>query len=362
VHQRPSQPIRYASFLEHRGNVVVTGGAGYIGSHTCKELARAGYAPIAFDNLSEGHRWAVRYGPLIEGDLADTALLRDTLTDAQAVAVVHFAASAYVGESMQDPQKYFRNNVGGTISLLDAVRAAGVPRVVFSSTCATYGTPDRIPIDEDHRQEPVNPYGASKLFVEHMLRWNAAAHGLRYTALRYFNAAGADHDGELGETHDPETHLIPVAILAALGQGPALQIFGTDYPTPDGTAIRDYVHVADLAQAHVAALRHMETGGDSGAFNVGTGVGVSVRQVVECVEAVSGRHVPAVEGPRREGDPEALVADPRRANTVLGWQAQCSDLRTIVDTAWRWHQSSDCFRAPGIGGNRTTLQTGSTQC
>jgi UDP-arabinose 4-epimerase len=341
-------------------SVVVTGGAGYIGSHTCKGLARAGYSPIAFDNLSEGHRWAVRYGPLVEGELADTRLLIDTLRAARAEAVIHFAASAYVGESIQNPQKYFRNNVGGTISLLDAVRAAGVPRLVFSSTCATYGRPERIPIDEDHRQEPINPYGASKLFVEQMLRWNGTAHGLRYVALRYFNAAGADADGELGEAHDPETHVIPVAIQAALCRGRRLEIFGTDYPTPDGTAVRDYVHVTDLARAHVAALQHLEHGGAGGAFNVGTGVGVSVRQIIECVETVSGRQVPLSEGSRRAGDPEALVADPRRARSILGWQAQCSDLQTIIETAWQWHQRrvpAEADRAIEAGGRQTPAES-----
>ena len=321
--------------------VLVTGGAGYIGSHTCKELARAGYSPVVFDNLSEGHRWAARYGPLIEGELADTDLVRETLLSTRAEAVIHFAANAYVGESIQNPQKYFRNNVGGTISLLDAVRAAGVPRLVFSSTCATYGCPDRIPIDEDHKQDPVNPYGASKLFVEQMLRWNAAAHGLRYVALRYFNAAGADAELELGEVHNPETHLIPIAIRAALGVGPRLEIFGTDYPTADGTAIRDYVHVTDLARAHVAALRYLEADQASAAFNLGTGFGVSVREVIDRVEAVSQKPVPRHEGPRRVGDPVELVADARRARSILGWEPQCSDLATIVQTAWRWHSTHE---------------------
>jgi len=317
--------------------VLVTGGAGYIGSHTCKELVRAGYAPVVYDNLCQGHRWAVRYGPLVEGDVADTAMLTDTLRATGAEAVIHFAAHADVAESMRNPQKYFRSNVGGMISLLDAVHAAGVPRVVFSSTCATYGNPERIPITEHQRQEPLNAYGTSKLCAEQMLRWNTAASGLQYVALRYFNAAGADPDGELGEAHDPESHLIPVAINAALGRGPRLEIFGTDYRTPDGTAIRDFVHVTDLARAHVAALRYLERGGLSDAFNVGTGEGVSVRDVIAYVQAVSRRPVPHVDGPRRPGDPEALVADPRKARSVLGWQAKCSDLFTIVETAFRWH-------------------------
>jgi UDP-glucose-4-epimerase GalE len=322
-------------------NVLVTGGAGYIGSHTCKELARRGYQPIVYDNLSQGHRWAVRYGPLVHGDLADTALLTATLRDTGAQAVIHFAAFAYVGESMHDPQKYFRNNVGGTISLLDAMKTAAVRQIVFSSSCATYGYPERVPIREHQRQEPVNPYGASKLFVEQMLRWNAGAYGLRYAALRYFNAAGADPDGEIGEVHDPETHLIPLAIQATRPGAQRLQILGTDYPTRDGTAIRDYVHVTDLARAHLAALRYLEVGGESDAFNLGTGKGTSVRQVVSAVEAVTGRSVAREERPRRPGDPATLIADSRHAASILKWRPEQSDLRTIVETAWRWQQRVD---------------------
>jgi UDP-arabinose 4-epimerase len=324
--------------------ILVTGGAGYIGSHTCRELARQGYAPVVFDNLSEGHRWAVRYGPLVEGDLADTDRLCRTLEQTRPAAVVHFAAHAYVGESMRDPLKYFRNNVAGTISLLEAMQAVRVGRLVFSSTCATYGIPSAIPIGEDQPQVPVNPYGESKRFVERMLEWTARTRGLEYVVLRYFNAAGADEEGELGESHDPETHLVPLAIHAALGLRDRLDVFGTDYATPDGTAIRDYIHVTDLARAHVAALQHLERGGASGAFNLGTGVGVSVREVIRTVEHVSRREVPVLEGPRRAGDPEVLVADPRRARTVLGWQPRCSDLTTIVETAWRWHERT--CRAP----------------
>ena len=319
-------------------NILVTGGAGYIGSHTSKQLARKGYRPVAFDNLSEGHRWAARYGPLVEGDLADTGLLRRTMESTRAAAVIHFAASAYVGESMQDPQKYFRNNVAGTISLLEAMRASGVKRIVFSSSCATYGCPASVPITEDHQQQPVNPYGDSKLFVERMLRWHARAYGLRYAILRYFNAAGADPEGELGETHEPETHLIPLVIQAALGQRENVEVFGTDYPTSDGTAIRDYVHVSDLGAAHLAALRYLEGGAASDAFNLGTGRGSSVREIIHCVEAVAQSAVPVKEGPRRPGDPAELVADPRKAEAVLGWHPQCSELRTIIQTAWNWHQ------------------------
>ncbi len=320
-------------------NILVTGGAGYIGSHTCKALAVAGYRPVTLDNLVYGHRSAVRWGPLVEGDLADQAGVERLLREYQIGAVVHFAAYAYVGESMSDPGKYFANNVANTLKLLDAMRAANVGRIVFSSTCASYGIPESVPIAEDHPQRPVNPYGESKLFVERTLHWHGVAHGLQWTALRYFNAAGADPDGEIGEDHDPETHLIPLAIESALGKGPQLQVMGTDYPTPDGTAVRDYIHVSDLADAHVRALAYLERGGDSGAFNLGTGRGHSVREVIAMVERVSGAKVDARNAPRRPGDPPALVAAPGRARETLGWQPERSDLETIVRTAYRWHES-----------------------
>jgi len=274
-------------------NVLVTGGAGYIGSHTCKALAAAGYSPVTLDNLAYGHRWAVRWGPFEQADLDDRQAVERVLREHRIGAVIHFAAYAYVGESMTDPGKYFRNNVVNTLNLLEAMRAAGVGRIVFSSTCATYGVPKGVPIAEDHPQLPVNPYGESKLFVERALHWNGVAHGLRWMALRYFNAAGADPDGEIGEDHDPETHLIPLAIEAALGRRPDLQVMGTDYPTADGTAIRDYVHVTDLADAHLRALHHLEGDGPSGALNLGTGRGHSVREVVAMVERVTGRKVGA---------------------------------------------------------------------
>jgi len=328
-------------------SVLVTGGAGYIGSHTCKLLAAQGYRPVTFDDFSTGHRWAVRYGPIVEGRLSDTALLCATLREIRPVGVVHFAASAYVGESMQDPQKYFRNNVGGTISLLDAMEETKVRRLVFSSTCATYGTPSVNPIPEHTPQEPVNAYGESKLFIERMLKWNARARGLEYVALRYFNAAGADPEGDLGEVHDPEPHLIPRAIATALGQQDYLEIFGTDYPTPDGTAIRDYTHVDDLARAHLCALGYLESGGTSASFNLGSGSGASVKEVVRCVESVSGKPVAVREHARRPGDPAVLVADPRQAATILKWRAQGSTLRAIVETAWRWHES----RASGLSSS-----------
>jgi UDP-arabinose 4-epimerase len=317
--------------------VLVTGGAGYIGSHTCKALAAAGHVPVTFDNLSTGHRDAVRWGPFVEGELADRALVERTLREQRIDAVIHFAASAYVGESMSDPAKYFRNNVVHTLALLEAMHAAGVRHIVFSSTCATYGVPRVVPIPEDHPQQPVNPYGESKLFVERALHWHGVAHGLHWLALRYFNAAGADPDGEIGEVHDPETHLIPLAIQAALGQRGPLQVMGTDYDTPDGTAVRDYIHVTDLADAHVRALAYLLGGGASGALNLGTGRGHSVREVIAAVAREAGRPVPAHDAPRRAGDPPALVAAPGRAAEVLGWHPEYSSLDTIVRTALRWH-------------------------
>ncbi len=319
-------------------NILVTGGAGYIGSHACKALARAGYQPIAVDNLVYGHPWAVRWGPLERGDIADRAWLDGVIGRYRPVAVMHFAAYAYVGESVLDPGKYYRNNVAGSLTLLEAARDHGIGCFIFSSSCATYGVPARVPIAEDCPQAPVNPYGASKLMIERMLADFEVAHGLRSRCLRYFNAAGADAEGELGEDHDPETHLIPLAIRAARQVGPDLAIFGTDYPTPDGTAVRDYIHVTDLADAHVRALEDLLAGGASGVLNLGTGRGYSVREVVRAVEAVGGRPVPVREAPRRAGDPPVLVADAARAMARLGWRPGHSSLEEIVASAWRWHE------------------------
>ena len=320
-------------------SVLVTGGAGYIGSHTCKALARAGFTPVTLDNLVYGHREAVKWGPFIEGDLADRALLEQVMREHSVLAVIHFAAFAYVGESMQEPGKYFANNVVNTLNLLEAMRGAGVQHIVFSSTCATYGLPERVPIDEQHPQKPVNPYGESKLFVERALKWYAVAHELNWAALRYFNAAGADAEGEIGEDHSPETHLIPLIIQATLGMRPQVEVFGTDYPTPDGTAIRDYIHVTDLGAAHVKALDYLLGGGESVALNLGTGRGYSVREVISAVERVSGRSVPTRNAPRRPGDPPELVANASLAGQQLGWQPQHSSLENITRTAWLWHQA-----------------------
>ncbi len=320
-----------------RQSILVTGGAGYIGSHACKALARAGYLPVVFDNLSLGHRDAVRWGPFVEGDLADRWCLRAALAEHRVVAVMHFAAYAEVGQSVADPALYYRNNLIGTLSLLDAMREIGVGEIVFSSTCAIYGTPETVPIGEGAPQRPVNPYGETKLAIERALRWYGAAYGIRSASLRYFNAAGADLEGELGEAHEPETHLIPLVLQAALGQRSHIDVYGTDYPTPDGTAIRDYVHVDDLAIAHLQALEHLRAEGASIAVNLGTGCGRSVLEVIAAVERVSGCRVPMRATARRPGDPPALVADPTLAAELLGWRPKYSDLETIIRTALAWH-------------------------
>lgn len=317
-------------------HILVTGGAGYIGSHTAKVLSQTGLQPVVLDNLTRGHREAVQWGPLIEADTGDRSALDRIFAQYQIEAVLHFAAFAYVGESMHSPDLYFRNNTVNTLNLLEAMRAHDVKKIVFSSTCATYGNPLQIPISEDHPQNPVNPYGESKRMVERLLYWWGGSFGLKWVALRYFNAAGADGEGQLGENHDPETHLIPLAISAALGQGGGLEIYGTDYDTPDGTAIRDYLHVTDLGIAHVAALKYLDAGGVSDAFNLGTGRGHSVREVIAMVERVGGRKVPAREVGRRAGDPSSLVADARKSAAVLGWRPEHSSLEEIVRTAWNW--------------------------
>jgi UDP-glucose-4-epimerase GalE len=316
--------------------VLVTGGAGYIGSHAAKALCIAGFEPVVLDNLSRGYREAVRWGPFVKANIGDTAALRRTLREYSIDAVMHFAAFAYVGESMQAPGRYFDNNVAGTLNLLEAMREQQVKRIVFSSSCATYGNPQEIPISEDHVQQPVNPYGESKLMVERLLHWYSSIHGFGAVALRYFNAAGADPEGELGECHDPETHLIPLALSAVSGSTSALDIYGSDYATPDGTAIRDYLHVSDLADAHVAALRYLESGGDSDVFNLGTGTGYSVREVVKMTEHVTRKKVPVRECARRSGDPASLIAEASKAGRLLNWRPRYSNLEQIIRTAWEW--------------------------
>jgi UDP-arabinose 4-epimerase len=313
--------------------VMVTGGAGFIGSHACKQLSAEGFHPVVFDNLSTGHRAAVRWGPLVEGDILDTAALTAALQRHGVAAIVHFAASAYVGESMTDPGKYYRNNAAGTLSVLEAALAAGVVGIVFSSSCATYGAPSTLPIREDTPQAPINPYGRTKLIGEQMLRDYEAAHGLRHVILRYFNACGADPDGELGEFHDPETHLVPRALMAAGGRIAHLDVFGTDYATEDGTCVRDYVHVTDLASAHVGAVRYLLAGGPSISLNLGAGRGASIRDIIASIESNTGRRVPVVERPRRAGDPPILVADNELARKTIGFATARSDLDTIIRTA-----------------------------
>lgn len=321
-----------------RGTVLVTGGAGYIGSHACKSLAKAGYLPVTYDSLVYGHEWAVKWGPFERGDVLDRARVDQAISQHRPQAVMHFAALAYVGESVKDPGKYYRNNVVGSLTLLEAARDHGIGQYVFSSTCATYGIPDKQPICEESQQRPISPYGASKLAVERMLSDFGTAHGIRSIALRYFNAAGADPDCEIGEDHDPETHLIPLVLDAALGRRPNVTIFGTDYDTPDGTCLRDYIHVTDLANAHVKALQALDGGAPSDVFNLGNGQGFSVRAVVDAVERVTGLQVPLKLGDRRAGDPAVLISNAAKARDALGWQPRLADLDEIIRTAWAWHQ------------------------
>lgn len=321
--------------------VLVTGGAGYIGSHAVSALQQAGYRPIVLDDLSYGHRELVEGGlgaELVVGDICDRALLDDLFSRYPVEAVMHFAAFIAVGESVSDPAKYYRNNVAGTLALLEAMVAADVKKIVFSSTCALYGNPKFVPITEDHPQDPISPYATSKQMVEKMLADFDQAYGLKSVRFRYFNAAGADPEGRLGEDHNPETHLIPLVLMAALGKRSAITIFGTDYPTEDGTCVRDYIHVTDLAQAHVLGLKYLQQGGESEVFNLGNGSGFSVRQVIEAAREVTGRDIPIVESERRPGDPPILVGSSAKAQKVLGWQSQYADLTQILSHAWQWHQ------------------------
>lgn len=318
--------------------MLVTGGAGYVGSHACKALQRAGRHVVVLDNLAAGHRAAVRYGELVEADITDTPAVRAALRRHQIGAVVHFAALLDVGESVREPARYYRNNVAGALSVLEAMAAESVGLFVFSSTCATYGEPVEAPIRESHPQNPINSYGETKLAVERALPHFERALALRWVALRYFNAAGADPDGEIGEDHSPETHLIPRAIDAATG-GRGLQVFGDDYPTPDGTCLRDYIHVCDLADAHVKALEVLDETGRSGAYNLGTGQPHSVRQVIAAVQRATGRAVPWTLAPRRPGDAAVLYAAPDKAKAELRWKPQRPDLDSIVRTAWEWHRA-----------------------
>jgi UDP-glucose 4-epimerase len=318
-------------------NILVTGGAGYIGSHCCKELRRRGYNPIILDNLIYGHRENVKWGEFLKGDIGNEAHLRACFSKYDIQAVMHFAAFAYVGESVGNPRKYYENNLAKTTCLLHAVIENRVKYFIFSSSCATYGDPVKIPMDENHPQNPINPYGKTKYMVEEILKDYHRAYGLRFTSLRYFNAAGADPDGEIGEDHNPETHLIPLVLQAALNSNKPVRVFGTDYPTKDGTCIRDYVHVNDLASAHILALERLENKGDSAFLNLGTGQGYSVMEVIKKAEQVTGKRVAYEKADRRAGDPAVLVASNHKAIQELGWKPQWTTLENIVETAWRWH-------------------------
>lgn len=317
-------------------NILVVGGAGYIGSHMVKRLGQLGCQVTTLDNLSAGHRDAVMCGEFVQGDMADVALLNRVFAQGQFDAVMHFASFIQVGESVQEPAKYYANNVVNTLQLLDVMRAHGVKQFIFSSTAATFGEPQYVPIDEAHPQQPINPYGRTKLMVEQALADYDKAYGLKSVCLRYFNAAGADPEGQLGERHEPETHLVPLVLQAASGRRAHISVFGRDYDTPDGTCIRDYIHIVDLCEAHWLAVQHLANGGASASFNLGNGQGFSVQEVIDTARQVTGRMIAVQEGPRRAGDPARLVADASRAHEVLGWQPQFADLATIIAHAWRW--------------------------
>ena len=321
-------------------NILVIGGAGYIGSCTCKALAQAGHTVTVYDNLSTGHRDLVKWGPFFEGDILDSARLRECLNRVKPDGIIHFAAFSQVGESVKLPGKYIRNNVGGTLNILEAMVETGVRNIVVSSTAAVYGIPQKMPITEDFVTDPINPYGETKLFMERMLADFARAYGISWTALRYFNAAGGDPDGETGERHNPETHLIPRALMALDGKLPDFYVMGDDYPTPDGTCIRDYIHIRDLASAHIKAVERLVNGnaGEGLAMNLGTGSGLSVKQILDAIEKVTGRKLPYTLGPRRAGDPPSLVADASRAFEVLGWKPEHSSVEEIIRDAWNWYQ------------------------
>ena len=320
--------------------ILVSGGAGFIGSHVAKAIRLAGHEPVVFDNLSAGHEWAVQWGPLVRGDLMDRTAIESALVSHQIEAVVQLAGSINVGESMQNPGKYFRNNFSISLNLLEAMDAVGVRKIVFSSTAAVYGIPEESPIDESAAKRPINPYGEAKWFVERLLDWYTQARGFQCLALRYFNAAGADREGQIGEMHSPETHLIPLVIYGAMGKRSPVKVFGTDYPTADGTAVRDYIHVSDLGSAHALGVNYLANGGASTAVNLGTGVGVSVLEVLRAVEIVSGKPVPHEIYGRRAGDPPHLVAKSDLARQVLSWAPQFSDIGTIARDAWMWSEKA----------------------
>ncbi len=321
--------------------ILVCGGAGYIGSHINKELNKEGYETIVFDNLIYGHKEAVKWGTFVQGDLSDIEDIERAFSANKIDAVFHFAAFAYVGESVKEPEKYYYNNVSNTLNLLKVMREYGCNKIIFSSTCATYGEPEKVPITEDMPQHPINPYGATKLMVERIFKDYHEAYGLKFVVLRYFNAAGADPDGEIGESHDPETHIIPLVLDAAGGQRSGIKVFGTDYDTPDGSCVRDYIHVTDLASAHLLALHHLENGGRSDFFNLGNARGTSVLDVIDSVRHVTGREFKVIQAERRAGDPAKLVGSPDKAVKVLGWKPRYVDIDTIVEHAWKWHEKKE---------------------
>lgn len=316
-------------------NILVTGGAGYIGSHTCKALAKHSYNPVVLDNLSTGRRGFVKWGPLVEGDISDRELVKQTLAEYDITSIIHFAASAYVIESMENPCKYFDNNVINSLRFLENLTEKDKYTIIFSSSCATYGLPEKLPLTEDHPQNPVNPYGETKLFIEKALKWYHQIYGLNYAALRYFNASGADPDGDIGEWHEPETHLIPNVLLAAKNDQP-VEIYGNDFPTKDGTAVRDYIHVSDLAEAHVLALKTANSKHGKQVYNLGAGRGYSILEIVEAAKKITGKEIQSVFNDRRPGDPPQLIASAGAAHHDLGWKPQYSDLDTIIKTAWQW--------------------------
>lgn len=319
-------------------NIIVFGGAGYIGSHACKALKKAGYNPITFDNFVTGHPWAVQWGDIFEGDINNIEDIKKAFEQYKPLAVMHFAAASLVGESVENPLKYYQNNVGGTLNILQMMKEFAVKYIVFSSTAAVYGEPTQTPISEDLEKAPINPYGRSKLMVEDILDDCATAYDIRSVRFRYFNAAGADLDGEIGEAHEVETHLIPRVLMAAAKDEDHIKMFGTDYPTEDGTAIRDYIHVGDLVNAHILGVQYLEKGGETTVFNLGTNRGFSVAQIIEATKRATNHDVKVVESPRRDGDPAILVADNQKAKNILGWQLENSDIDTVLRSAWSWYQ------------------------
>lgn len=325
-------------------NVLITGGAGYVGSHTCQALAALGYLPISLDNLTRGHTWAVQWGPFIKGDITDSSVLDQIFSDYQPKAVIHFAANAYIEESVAHPAKYYQNNVAGSITLLESMRRYGCKNIIFSSSCATYGIPSQVPIPENHPQIPINPYGRSKLMMEQIIQDYGSAYGIRYAILRYFNAAGADPDGHIGEDHDPETHLIPILLQTIQGRRHYTEVYGTNYDTPDGTAIRDYIHVTDLAGAHALTLKYLVQSRQNLCINLGTGQGRSVMEVIQAVQQVTGKSVAYRTVGRRPGDPPVLVAKADHAYSLLGWKPEFGDIQATISTAWSWHQSQSTKR------------------